>query len=202
MVPRHSYRTTSYPSPSSTIFRAQVIHYTIVATNDGNTTLAAVTVTDPKVSGLSCTPANGSSLAPGASLNCTATHTVTQADIDAGHYANQACVDEDRKGTRLNCSHPIMSYAAVRQLRNTNAATEASYNSVGQVIHSTIVATNAGNLPDAVPTFTDPKVSGLSCTPANGSSLAPGASLNCTATHTVTQADIDAGHYANQACVD
>src|SRR5438552_10940052 len=73
MVPRHSYRTTSYPSPSSTIFRAQVIHYTIVATNDGNTTLAAVTVTDPKVSGLSCTPANGSSLAPGASLNCTAT---------------------------------------------------------------------------------------------------------------------------------
>ena len=28
----------------------QVITYTIVATNDGNTTLAAVTVTDPKVS--------------------------------------------------------------------------------------------------------------------------------------------------------
>src|SRR5206468_206010 len=33
-----------------------VIHYTIVATNDGNTTLAAVTVTDPNASNLSCTP--------------------------------------------------------------------------------------------------------------------------------------------------
>ncbi len=29
-----------------------MIHYTIEATNDGNTTLAAVTVTDPNASGL------------------------------------------------------------------------------------------------------------------------------------------------------
>ena len=50
----------------------QVINYTIVATNDGNTTLNNVTVSDPSVSGLSCTPANGSSLAPGESMNCTA----------------------------------------------------------------------------------------------------------------------------------
>jgi uncharacterized repeat protein (TIGR01451 family) len=70
-----------------------IIHYTIVATNDGNTTLAAVTVSDPKVSGLSCTPANGSPLAPGASMTCTATHTITAADITAGHYANTACVN-------------------------------------------------------------------------------------------------------------
>ncbi len=64
-----------------------------MATNDGNTTLSAVTITDPKATGLSCTPANGSSLAPGASMTCTASHAVTQADIDAGHYFNQACVE-------------------------------------------------------------------------------------------------------------
>src|SRR5205085_1252303 len=69
----------------------QVIHYTIVATNDGNTTLAGVTVSDPNATGLTCTPANGSPLAPGASMNCTASHTITQADIDAGSYYNQAC---------------------------------------------------------------------------------------------------------------
>ena len=62
-----------------------MIHYTIVATNTGNMTLAAVTVTDPGVTGLSCTPANGSPLAPGGTMTCTATHTVTQADLDAGH---------------------------------------------------------------------------------------------------------------------
>ena len=67
-----------------------VIHYTIVATNTGNTTLAAVTVTDPNaVAGLACTPANGSPLAPGASMTCTASHTVTQADIDAGHFQHR-----------------------------------------------------------------------------------------------------------------
>jgi hypothetical protein len=52
--------------------------------------LAAVTVTDPNAVGLTCTPANGSSLAPGASMNCTASHTVTQADIDGGSFYNQA----------------------------------------------------------------------------------------------------------------
>ena len=80
-----------------------VIHYTIVATNTGNTTLAAVTVTDPNATGLTCVPANGSPLAPGAHLDCTATHTVTQADIDAGHYLNTACVDDGarRRGPGL-----------------------------------------------------------------------------------------------------
>jgi len=72
----------------------QVINYTITATNTGNTTLTNVTVTDPNVANLSCTPTNGSnSVIPGGTVVCTASHTVTQADIDAGHYANTACVD-------------------------------------------------------------------------------------------------------------
>ena len=62
-----------------------MIHYTIVATNDGNVTLHNVTVTDPKVTqpGLHAGEPVAD-LAPGASLTCTASHTVTQADIDAG----------------------------------------------------------------------------------------------------------------------
>ena len=31
-------------------------------------------------------------------MTCTATHTITQADIDAGHYANTACVDDGAGG--------------------------------------------------------------------------------------------------------
>src|SRR5438132_3432081 len=38
------------------------IHYTVVATNDGNTTLAAVTVTDALATVGTCTPVNGSPL--------------------------------------------------------------------------------------------------------------------------------------------
>ncbi len=80
-----------------------VIHYTIEATNDGNTTLAAVTVTDPMVSDLDCTPANGSPLAPGETITCTASHTITQADIDAGSYFNAACVDDGADGATEAC---------------------------------------------------------------------------------------------------
>ncbi len=80
-----------------------VIHYTIEATNDGNTTLTAVTVTDPTVSDLDCTPANGSPLAPGQTMTCTASHTITQADIDAGSYFNAACVDDGAGGAAEAC---------------------------------------------------------------------------------------------------
>ncbi len=179
-----------------------VINYTIVATNTGNVTLASVTVTDPKVSGLVCSPANGSSLAPGASLNCTASHTVTQADLDAGSYANTACVNDGAGGAAEACASEDVPADQNPALSMTKVATEQSFDSVGDVINYTIVATNTGNVTLASVTVTDPKVSGLVCSPANGSSLAPGASLNCTASHTVTQADLDAGSYANTACVN
>ena len=181
----------------------QIIHYTIVATNDGNVTLTNVVVTDPKVSGLDCTPALPvASLVPGGTITCTATHTVTQADLDAGHFANTACVDDGEGGAVQACADKDVPGDKTPHLSITKVATEQSYSAVGQIIHYTIVATNDGNASIASATVTDPKVSNLTCTPANGSPLAPGASLNCTATHTVTQADLEAGHFANTACVD
>jgi uncharacterized repeat protein (TIGR01451 family) len=161
-----------------------------------------VTVTDPNAANLSCTPANGSTLAPGESLNCTASHTVTQADIDAGSYFNAACVDDGPAGAAEVCDDVTTPGSKNPALSITKVATESGYDEVGDVIHYTIVATNTGNTTLASVTVTDPNASGLTCTPANGSSLAPGASLNCTASHTIVQADLDAGHYFNQACVD
>src|SRR5204862_6329933 len=89
----------SYSSVGTTI------HYTITATNTGNTTLAAVTITDTLATLGTCTPANGSSLAPGATLICAATHVVTQADIDAGTYRNTACVDDGTAGADPKCAN-------------------------------------------------------------------------------------------------
>jgi uncharacterized repeat protein (TIGR01451 family) len=179
-----------------------LIHYTIVATNTGNTTLPAVTVTDSQVSDLDCTPANGSSLAPGASMNCTASHTVTQADIDGGSFYNQACVDDGASGAAQACDDVTTPSDKNPALSISKEATEEDFDSVGDVIHYSIIATNTGNTTLASVTVTDEQGSDLTCTPTNGSSLAPGESLNCTATHTVTQADIDAGSFYNQACVD
>ena len=85
----------------------------------------------------------------------------------------------------------------------TKAATEPSYDAVGEVIHYTIVATNVGNMTLDGVTVTDPSVSRPELYAGERvADLAPGASMTCTATHTVTQADLDAGHYANTACVD
>ena len=159
-----------------------------------------MTVTDANATGLVCVPANGSSLAPGASLSCTASHTVTQADIDAGHYLNTACVSAT--GATATCDDADVPADQNPHLTIVKDATEDSFSAVGDVIHYTITATNDGNTTLASVTVTDPNATGLACTPANGSPLAPGAALSCTASHTVTQADIDAGHYLNTACVD
>jgi uncharacterized repeat protein (TIGR01451 family) len=181
----------------------QVIHYTIVATNDGNTTLAAVTVTDPNATGLTCTPANGSSLAPGGTMTCSASHTITQADIDAGSYFNQACVDDGTAGAVQACDDVTTPGTQNPHLSITKSASPTTYSVVGQVITYTIVATNDGNVTLSNVTVSDPSVSNLTCTPSNPvASLAPGGTINCSATHTITQADLDAGHYTNTACVD
>ena len=98
-----------------------------MATNNGNTTLAAVTVTDAQVSDLGCTPANGSSLAPGASMTCTASHTITQADIDAGSFYNQACVDDGADGAAQACDDVTTPGAKNPSLTITKVATESEF---------------------------------------------------------------------------
>ena len=68
------------------------VDYTLTATNAGNVTLTGVTVVDPKLGALVCTPTQPATLAPGAQIVCTGSYTLTQADINAGQ------VDEHRDG--------------------------------------------------------------------------------------------------------
>src|SRR2546422_5808059 len=75
--------------PRSTLFP-----YTTLFRSTGNTTLAAVTVTDSQVSDLVCVPANGSSLAPGATLNCTDRHSITLDYIHGGSFYDHVCLKE------------------------------------------------------------------------------------------------------------
>src|SRR3954451_20746659 len=182
----------------------QVITYTIVATNDGNVPLHNVLVSDPSVSGLTCTPSNPvADLAPGESISCTATHTIVQADLDAGHYANTACVDDGEGGADKACASKDVPGSKTPHLTISKVATETTYSKVGDVIHYTIVAKNDGNVTLTNVTVTDAQVSNLTCTPSNPvASLAPNGTINCTASHTISQADLDAGSFFNKACVD
>ncbi|RYF61247.1 MAG: hypothetical protein EOO39_31675, partial [Cytophagaceae bacterium] len=69
-----------------------VINYTLVATNTGTSILSNVLVTDAGANPGSIQPATVASLAAGASVSFSASHTLTQADVDAGSFANQASV--------------------------------------------------------------------------------------------------------------
>ena len=62
-------------------------------TNTGDVTLHGVTVTDPMtgLSPITCTPDRaGRRSAPSDTIDCSATYTVTQADVDAGSITNTA----------------------------------------------------------------------------------------------------------------
>ncbi len=76
-----------------------VVTYTITATNESaKVTLHEVTVSDsPALAGFKCTPAIPvAELAPGKSITCTGTHTITQEDLDIGFFKDSRERDEQR----------------------------------------------------------------------------------------------------------
>jgi uncharacterized repeat protein (TIGR01451 family) len=158
------------------------------------------------VSNLVCSPtANGSSLAPGASITCTASHTITQADLDAGSFFNEACVSSTTPNSNSPCSDVTTPGTKNPHLTitKTDNLNPAKYDHVGQVITYTIVATNDGNVTLSGVTVTDdPSLDNFSCLPSNPADLAPGATITCTGTHSITAADLSAGSFKDTACAD
>src|SRR5262249_60668578 len=72
-VPASKLAITKTATETSYSAVGQTIHYQIVATNTGNTTLTNVTVLDAAATGLRCTPPNRSSPAPPAPPDRTST---------------------------------------------------------------------------------------------------------------------------------
>lgn len=170
------------------------VSYNIVVTNTGNVALTGVTVTDPGAATLSCP---STSLAVGASMTCTATHIVTQGNIDAGSYTNTATADSNQTGP--STSSATVTFTQSPGLDVTKTQTSSGPYAVGQTITYSIGVTNTGNVTLNNVTVTDISAVVGACTPANGSSLAPAATMTCAATHVVTQADVDSGVYNNTA---
>ena len=134
-----------------------MISYSYLVTNTGNVTLAGpVTVADDKAT-VTC-PAGG--LAPGGSMTCTASYTITQADLDSGSVKNTAKASAN--GTDSNPDDETVTAVQSPALSITKVATEQSFDAVGDVINYTIVATNTGNVTLASVTVTDAKASVIS----------------------------------------
>ena len=178
--------------PSAT-YAGEKIDYQIVVANTGNETLTNETVTDPTNGG---TLASGLTLAVGASQTYTVSHTVTQAEIDAGTaVANTATVT-----TTQTTPQSSMVTTGVTQTPNVSivksvasvngVAGDANATAAGQVIAYKVVVTNTGNETLTNVVVKDPT---LGTTLGTLASLAPGASQTYTTSQAVTQAQIDAG---------
>ena len=143
-TPRKSLSIVKVATEQSFSKVGDVVHYNIKATNTGSVALTNVLVTDPKVSEPRCTPSVPvASLAVGAEINCTASHTITAADMTAGSFLNTACVDDGASGADQVCSDvttPRKSLSIVK------VATDSSFSKVGDVVHYTIKATNTGSV--------------------------------------------------------
>jgi large repetitive protein len=171
------------------------IDYSFVVTNTGNVTLDPISVDDPLVGTVSCPV---TVLAPAESATCTATYTLTQADVDAGHVANTAtATGTDPNGTDVTATDstdtPITAGPAISLDKQAGVPTG---NAAGDTIDYSFVVTNTGNVTLDPVSVDDPKVGAVTC-PVTV--LAPGVSTTCTATYTLTQGDVDAGHVANTA---
>ena len=181
----------------------QVVTYTITATNEGNTTLHEVSVSDsPALAGFNCIPPIPvASLAPGGSITCTGTHTITQEDLNAGFFKDVASATS-KETNAPNAEDTIKAEQNVGLgLTKTDNLNPAKYNKVGQVVKYTITATNEGNIPLHNVTVSDsPALEGFACVPTIPvSELAPGKSIVCTGTHTITQEDLNNGSFKDTA---
>lgn len=172
-----------------------VIAYSFVVTNTGNIALAGpITVSDDRATDESC-PATVS-LAPAATVTCTASYTITQADLDAGSVTNTATASAD--GVTSAPDSATVTAAQGPALVLAKTATPLTYGAVGDVISYTYLVTNSGNITLSGPfTVSDDKATDESC-PVTAS-LDPGDSITCTASYTITQADLDAGSVTNIA---
>ncbi len=178
-----------------------VLHYTLVAMNDGNVTLTNVSISDPLLGHLTCDVPQPTTLAPGDTLSCEGSYTVKQGDVNAGKVDNTASTT----GTpptgpavtdTANASVPATQGPALTLVKT---ATPTTYSAVDQVISYSYLLTNSGNVTLSGPfTVTDDKATDEAC-PATPASLAPGESVTCTASYTIAQADLDAGSVTNLA---
>src|SRR2546422_611367 len=185
-------------SPATYSATGQTITYTYTITNSGNVTLAGpFSVTDDKLGTFAC---GTGSLAPGASTSCTKTHTITQADLDAGSITNIATA----AGGGVTSNQATKTVIAVQtpHISLTKSASPTTYDTAGQIINYTIVARNDGNVTVQGVSISDLMLPVLTCTPLQPATLAPGQFLTCTGSYTIQAADITAGSVQNTATVD
>jgi len=189
-----------------------VITYNMIVSNTGNTTLTNINVTDNNADIISGNPIG--SLAPGYSATVIATYTITQDDINNGFVTNSATVETEFNGNTImdisddtdpqspsgtddeTITH-IAQNPGITVLKDDQLDYSEQALQVGDQITYQIIVTNTGNV-----SLTNIQISDENADIQDNNiiaSMEPGDNVSLTATHTVTQTDINAGEISNQA---
>ncbi|MEV6122064.1 hypothetical protein AB0M23_16270, partial [Streptomyces sp. NPDC052077] len=188
------------------------IAYSFVVTNTGSTPLTSVAVADPALGSVTCPKPSAPGLAPGASITCAspATHTVTQADVDSGSVTNTAtATGTDSAGVTSPpapsaATVPTQTPAPALSVKKSASTSRPDELVLGEEITYRFVVTNTGNVTLKNVSIDEDGFTGsgelgaVDCEDG-AASLAPGESVMCTASYTVTQADVDEGSITNSA---
>lgn len=174
----------------------QTIQYTYNIRNTGTVALPGViTVIGATVN---CPPVNtigdrNEFLDVGEEITCISSYTTVQADLDKGSITTVTTANVN--GTLSNEVTTTINTVPNRMLTLTKSASPTTYDTIGQTITYTYVITNSGTL-DIGPTQFIVNDTGFS-TPHNcgnaDTTLAPNATVTCSNSYAVTQADMDAG---------
>jgi uncharacterized repeat protein (TIGR01451 family) len=199
-----------------------LITYTFVIKNTGNTTLNDVRLVDP-LPGINIVFTEFDNFAPGDERTFTGTYSISQADIDAGKVENQASASGVSSGGGVRVEGQsndpattdpidktiikIPAAPAVALVKNVPTLGDTNTNGVadlGESLTWTFTVHNTGNvkLDNVVVTDRNANVTVTPAAPTNVS-LAAGATdtTSFSATYVLTQADIDAGKFENTADV-
>ena len=200
---------TKTASPASGVVPGDTVTYSFSGTNTGVVTLHNVAVTDPMagLGPIGCSPPHRRPSPPEPRSDCTATYTVTQADVDAGSFSNTATIAGLDPTDAPVDTTATATVTAIQTpgLTVDKTATPATGVHAGDVVTYTIDVHNTGTVtlhgrrrerPDgrAVAARVQPRPRLRRSRRVRPSS--------CTATYTVTQADVNAGGFSNTATVD
>lgn len=184
--------------------------YSFHVANTGNVTLTGISVEEGEFTGsgkLSAIECPTTTLAPGDATTCTATYTVTQADVDRGSLHNSATAT----GTPPGGGDPVASdpsEVTIPQepkpgLELVKTADRKTTTRVGQIITYSFAVSNVGNVTLTNVQVNEGDFSGAGKKPTvvcpAPSTLAPGASITCTATYRVVAADLTGKPLTNVA---
>ncbi|MEU4504127.1 hypothetical protein [Streptomyces sp. NPDC024089] len=175
------------------------VTYTYTVTNTGPQELTGVSVTDDRVTGVTC---EETTLAPagqsGDSTTCTGTYRITDADTGVGSVTNTATAHGRSGGTAVESEPDDVTVLVASELglRLEKSADDSRVYRAGDEVTYTYTVTNTGNATLTGVGVIDSLVPDVTC---RSTTLAPGAVTTCTGSYTVTEADAARGTVVNVA---